>query len=137
MNTSVNDDIFGGARSLPTSVDLYKVARDRRIGWKDIKGKGKEGLSNILNIPLIFNPNYRGLQRPDNYILRMVGTRSGCSYWATCCRYKKCRLTIVRDTASGEEFYFHSMKHAYKALGTRDDVIIKPWGFEFCYININ
>ena len=51
------DDIFRGARSLPTFNDLTKVARSRGISWRDTKGKKKEELSNLLNIPLIYNPN--------------------------------------------------------------------------------
>ena len=134
------DDIFRGAKPLPTSNDLIKVTRGRGISWRVIKGKKKEELSSILNIPLIFNPNYaepRQPQRPSNFTLRILGPRDRCNYWAECCWYKRCRLTIVRDTTTGEEFYLHAMKYAYKALGTRDSEIIESWGFEVYHINAN
>ena len=72
--TSFKDNIFGKSKSLPTFRDLIEVARSRGIGWRDIKGKKKEELSKLLNIPLIYNPKYRREppQRPSNDNLRIL-----------------------------------------------------------------
>ena len=51
-------DIFNNAPSLPNFNDLTQVARSRDIPWKVIKGCKKIGLAQLLNIPLIMNPNY-------------------------------------------------------------------------------
>ena len=50
-------DIFKNAPSLPTFKGLTKVARNRGISWKVIKGCKKIELAQLLNIPLIMNPN--------------------------------------------------------------------------------
>ena len=54
----VEYDIFNNAPSLPTSKDLVQVAHNRGIPWKVIKGYNKIELAQLLNIPLIMNPNY-------------------------------------------------------------------------------
>ena len=51
-------DIFKGAPSLPTFNDLKQVARNRGISWRVIKGCKKIELAQLLNIPLIMNPNF-------------------------------------------------------------------------------
>ena len=51
-------DIFNNAPSLPNFNDLTQVARSRGISWKVIKGSKKTELSQLLNIPLIINPNF-------------------------------------------------------------------------------
>ena len=52
------NDIFKGAPSLPSFNDLTQVARNRGISWKVIKGCKKIELAQLLNIPLIMNPNF-------------------------------------------------------------------------------
>ena len=124
------DNIFNGARSLPTAVNLKKAALHRGLSKKDACKKKKE-LSDLLNIPLIFNPNYMGKERPDSQVLRIIGNIDKSTYWGKCCKYKKGKFTIIRDTISGEKFYFHSVKSAYEAMGTKDDELISSWGFKF------
>ena len=51
-------DIFNDAPSLPNFNDLTQVARNRGIPQKVIKGCKKIELAQLLNIPLIMNPNY-------------------------------------------------------------------------------
>ena len=51
-------DIFNNAPSLPSSRNLIQVARNRGISWKTMKRHKKEGLAQLLNIPLIMNPNF-------------------------------------------------------------------------------
>ena len=51
-------DIFKNAPSLPTLKDFTQVSRSRGISWKVIKGCKKIQLAQLLNIPLIMNPNY-------------------------------------------------------------------------------
>ena len=124
------DDIFRGARSLPTFNDLIKVARSRRISWRDTKGKKKEELSNLLNILLIYNPNYvepKAPGRPDNETLRLIAEKHR-NYQGKSCYTRTCKRASILDTNTGEVFRFHTIGGAYSALGTERKPLIKLWG---------
>ena len=129
--SSFKGNTFGRAKSLPTFNDLTKVARSRRIGWGDIKRKRKEELSNLLNIPLIYNPNYEREppQRPSKNNLRLLASIEE-DVCGACALLGNgiCIRTSVTDTNTDEVFKFHARKHAHDALGTGNRKLIEAWG---------
>ena len=126
-------DIFGRNKSLPTLKDLKKVARSRGVGWRNIKGKKKEELSNLLNIPLIYNPKYEPPERPSNdnlwFIAKMSEGNCGTYKLFNDCINGSCIRRSVIDNDTGMSFVFHARKYAYDALGTKNKELIRSWRF--------
>ena len=50
---------FSTAPSLPSFANLIRVACNRNINHKTTSVKNKKELSNLLDIPLIMNPNFK------------------------------------------------------------------------------
>ena len=128
MMSGPEDDVFNGAKFLPTCSDLVKVALSRGLSRRDTYG-GSKRLSKILGIPLVFNPSYverAPPPRPSNDTLRsLAGARRSCeNVYGSC----GCIRTVLRDTSTGEEFEFYAAKYACDALGTRSKKLLESWG---------
>ena len=124
-------DIFNGAKFLPTLNDLKKLARSRGISNIIFKDMKSEELSKFLNVPLISNLNYVEFKIPERISNMRLKYFSDIENWSCGgCGYGACARTIIRDTATGEEFEFHSKKQAIVALGTESKRITDFWGLE-------
>ena len=127
----LENDIFNGAKFLPTLSDLKKLAQSRGIPNKKFKDMRSEELSVFLNVPLISNPNYVEFKIPERISNKRLKYFSDIEDWSCGgCDYGACAQTTIRDTVTGEEFVFHSKRQAIVALGTESKRVTDSWGFQ-------
>ena len=61
MSSTVEEKRFKSrnVKSIPLRDELIKLARERGIAWSIINRKNKEELAKILDIELVYNPDWR------------------------------------------------------------------------------